>query len=438
VGKRKSMPLQDEVLIVGAGVSGLAAAAELQEAGVRVRVIEARDRIGGRAWSLRVNGLEQAIELGAEFIHGKPPEIFSIAKQAGLEPIELGGENFNAENGIVRRYRFFEHSESVLDKLSEDGPDRSFLEFLREHGRGVKPENVDAALRYVRGFHAADPGLISVHAMVRESKAEERIEGDRQFRPKHGYEGLVDWYARRLGGVPIELNAPVRRVRWSDDAVELETVRGMFRGSKALITLPLGVLHAKAVKFEPDFPQKWAAAEKLAMGKVLRVTLHFRERFWAEKRDGVPDLRHMHFLMAHDEYFPTWWTMHPVDAPLLVGWSPDVCADRLRGMSHDDVVTRALESLSGILPMYAEAIRESFVAGYFHEWQADPYSLGAYSYVKAGGVGAQEKLAEPVASRLFFAGEATEAKGHHATVHGAIATGVRAAREVLSAIAGER
>ena len=429
---------RDEVLVIGAGVSGLAAAAELHEAGVRVRVIEARDRVGGRAWSLNVEGLEAAVELGAEFIHGKPPEIFWIAKEAGLEPVELGGENFSSENGVVQRYRFFKHSESVLDKLNEDGPDRSFAEFLREQGRGVKPENADAALRYVRGFHAADPGLISVHAMVRESKAEEKIDGDRQFRPHAGYEKLVEWYASRLKGVPVELKAPVKCVRWSEGGVEVETARGVFPGVKAVITLPLGVLHAKAIKFDPDLPEKWEAAEQLAMGKVLRVTLQFRERFWAEKKEGVPDLRHMHFLMTHDEYFPTWWTMHPVKAPVLVGWAPDVCADRLRGMSHEEVIARARESLSAALPMYAREIRELFVAGYFHEWQADPYSLGAYSYVMAGGVGAQEKLAQSVDGTLFFAGEATESKGHHATVHGAMATGARAAREVLNTLRSTR
>ncbi len=428
----------DDVLIVGAGVSGLAAAAELHEAGLRVRVLEARDRIGGRTWSLRVNGLDRAVELGAEFIHGKPPEIFDIAKQAHLDPLELGGENFTSDGESVRRFDFFRHSESVLDKLDQRGPDRSFLDFLREHGEEKNPD-AQRALRYVRGFHAADPGLISVHAMVRESAAEEEIEGDRQFRPKHGYQALVDWYVKRLEAVPILLNSRVLNITRDGEGVTVasltDSVRHYDRAIKAIITLPLAVLQVHAVGFEPDLPEKWAAAEKLAMGKVLRVSLQFREQFWAQRKEGKPDLHKMHFLMAEDEYFPTWWTAYPLEMPVLVGWAPDVCADRLRGMSHEEVISRSKASLQKALPMYAAEINGSFMNGYFHDWQADPYSLGAYSYVKAGGTGAQEELAKPVADTLFFAGEATEWKGHHATVHGAIATGLRAANEVKQALA---
>lgn len=426
---------REKVLIIGAGVAGLAAAADLHEAGVRVRVIESRERVGGRMWPVQVEGLDVPVEMGAEFIHGKPPELFSIAKQAELDPVELGGENFKSENGVARRFDFFEHSDSVLDKLNDRGADRSFLEFLRELGAREDSENVKAALRYVRGFHAADPGLISVHAMVRETEAEEKIEGYRQFRPKNGYAALVGWYMRRLQGVEIELSAPVRGIKWSEDRVEAETERGSFRARRAIVTLPLGVLHARAVKFEPDLPEKWAAAEKLAMGKVLRLTLRFRERFWAQPKEGSPDLRKMRFLMTDDEWFPTWWTVYPEEAPVLVGWAPDVCADKLRGMTHEEVVERAVTSLGRVLPAYASEIREQIVTGYLHDWQADPFALGAYSYVKVGGLGAQEELAKPVADRLFFAGEATESEGHHATVHGAMATGMRAAREVLESIA---
>ncbi|WP_320408722.1 flavin monoamine oxidase family protein [Candidatus Korobacter versatilis] len=433
--------MQDDVIIIGAGVSGLAAAAELHEAGLRVRILEARDRIGGRVWSLPVQGVEQAVELGAEFIHGKPPELFDIAKQARLDPVELGGENFASDGDRVRRFDFFQHSESVLNKLDDKAPDRSFLEFLREHGAETKPD-AQWALRYVRGFHAADPGLISVHAMVREGEAEEEIDGDKQFRPSHGYQALLDWYLKRLEGAPIEVNHAVQHVSWSSDGVATLTMQGNVRrytmASKAIITLPLALLQAGAVKFHPDLPEKWTAANKLAMGKVLRVTLQFRERFWAVKKDGPPDLHKMHFLMADDDYFPTWWTMHPVESPLLVGWAPDVCADKLRGMSHEEVVAQAKASLQRALPMYAAEITNSFISGYFHDWLADPYALGAYSYVKAGGLGAQEALASPVADTLFFAGEATESQGHHATVHGAIATGLRAAEEVKRALTSRR
>ena len=293
-------------------------------------------------------------------------------------------------------------------------------------------------MRYVRGFHAADPELISVHAMVRESKAEEKIQGDRQFRPKHGYRSLIEWYEHRLASVAVELNTAVQMVRWSREGVKIEATRAggkvVFGGRAAIVTLPLGLLQADAVEFLPELPHKRNAAERLAMGRVLRVTLQFRERFWALPKVGSPNLAQLRFLMADDDYFPTWWTVYPIEAPLLVGWAPDIYADKLRGKSHDEVIAQARTSLEHALPQYAREIHEGLVAGYFHDWQADPFSRGAYSYVKVGGLGAQEALAAPVEDSLFFAGEATESEGHHATVHGAIATGLRAAREIRAAL----
>jgi monoamine oxidase len=123
-----------------------------------------------------------------------------------------------------------------------------------------------------------------------------------------------------------------------------------------------------------------------------------------------------------------------MDAPLLVGWAPDNCADALEGKSDDEVIAQGLDSLEGALLAYGKEIRAQFVEGFTHPWQTDPFSRGAYSYVKTGGLGAQEALAAPVEDVLFFAGEATESRGYHATVHGAIATGIRAAGEVKKAL----
>ncbi len=424
----------DDVLIIGGGVAGLAAAAELHDAGVQLRILEARERLGGRVWSVHAAGLQTAIDLGAEFIHGKPPELFSIAKKAKLDPVELGGKNFTSDGSTIKSFDFFDRSESVLDEMDDRGPDRPFMEFVRKHIGEDDPASLDWAIRYVRGFHAADPELISVHAMVREAKAEEEIEGDRQFRPAHGYAALIEWYEGRLQGAPIERNAVVKKVIWSRDGVEvLATHEGrevIFRARRAIVTLPLGVLQSGAVEFAPPLPQKTEAANRLAMGKVVRVVLQFLDRFWTSHKEGLPDLSKMHFLMADDRFFPTWWTVYPLDAPLLVGWAPDIYADKMRGKPHDEIVRQARESLEHVLPHYTPEIRANFVAGYTHDWQSDPFSCGAYCYVKAGGLGAQEALGTPVDETLFFAGEATEGKGHHATVHGAIATGLRAADEV--------
>ncbi len=430
------MDTQDDVLVIGAGVAGLAAAAELHEAGLRVRVLEARDRVGGRVWTIDSEGLDAAVEMGAEFVHGKPPEIWSVAERAGLELTELEGENFASDGKTVRRIDFFSESGSVLDEMNAQGPDQSFLDFVRARTGEDDADSLRWAVRYVRGFHAANPSLISVHAMVHESEAEEKIEGESGFRGRHGYAPLVRWYERRIERLPVELGTTVQKIAWNSEGVSVETNRGEFRARKAIVTLPLGVLQAETVQFEPELPQKRAACFRLAMGKIVRVTLRFQERFWASRKEGAPDLQKMHFFFAEDGYFPTWWTTHPLESAMLTGWAPDTSADALKGMRNDEIIAQARESLTAALPMYGEEIAAGFVEGFVHDWQSDRLALGAYSYVKVGGMGAQKALGAPVEDVLFFAGEATEWNGHHATVHGAIATGLRAAGEVRAALRG--
>ena len=121
----------------------------------------------------------------------------------------------------------------------------------------------------------------------------------------------------------------------------------------------------------------------------------------------------------------------PSEAPIITGWAPFESAERLSGQSRSFVIERGLRSLSELLGISFEEIEALLVEAFFHDWQADPFSRGAYSYGKVNADGAQERLAKPVQNTLFFAGEATDTAGHNGTVHGAIATGYRAAEEIL-------
>jgi monoamine oxidase len=191
-----------------------------------------------------------------------------------------------------------------------------------------------------------------------------------------------------------------------------------------------------AVRFSPKLPEKEDAANALEMGNAFRIVLRFRERFW-EKLDlpdkrGNANLWDLGFLHSRDEKIPTWWTQLPVRTPLLVGWAGGPVADQLCSMGRDELISVAIESLSNILRIGRDRILDQFVKAHFHNWADDPFSRGAYSYVPVNGLAVQRKLAEPVAGTLFFAGEATNTEGHLGTVHGAIATGYRAAREILA------
>jgi monoamine oxidase len=432
-----------DVIVIGAGVAGLTAARLLAEAGMRVLILEARDRIGGRVWTIHdQNGVP--VELGAEFIHGRPRAILEHVRSANLEVREFCGSQWIQSEGRLQRCEdFFAHTRSVLEKMDDRGPDRSFANFLDNN-----ETDEDAAklwgLEYIEGFHGALAERISVHSLVRSRKAEEEVEGDHSLRFTQGYEVLLQVLKASLPSnlVDIRLSTVVHAVRWAKDQVSVQAQTGgttaEFVAQRVIITLPLGVMQAPpdapgAVRFEPKLEEKASPLLLLYMGHTIRVSLIFSEKWWAQAvapgyEPGA--LRDMSFVFSTQEWFPTWWT-RVSSAPILTGWAASRRGERLSGKSGAFIRDKALESLASTFsfPRHTlEAILQSF---HVHDWQSDPYARGSYSYVGVGGEGAQSELAAPVADTLFFAGEATNSEGHHGTVHGAIATGERVAREVL-------
>jgi monoamine oxidase len=435
--------MPDDVLIIGAGISGLSAALELARAGVRTEILEARDRIGGRILTVVDPSLNHSIELGAEFIHGLAPEIWLPLQEHNLQPAEVDGDLWCSIDNKIQKCDFFARADKILSAMDDEGPDESFQQFLARRF----PDTHDAeakrwATGYVSGFNAAEPDLVSVHWLVHSRQAEEKIEGDRAFRLAGGYQKLVDIFSLELRrrNVHVHLNTEVRSVRWKAGSVEIAAGRGasigLYHSERALITVPLGVLQAEdAIEFYPAWPeQKRDALQKLAMGRVVRVVLCFRKRFW-EQLTGAPgskSLADLSFLFSRDDLFPTWWTLMPERVPVITGWAPAGSALKLTGPSKEQIIDQAIESLSRILRTEKPLITAQLTQGYFYDWDSDPFSRGAYSYVKAGGEGCQATLGSPLDGTLFFAGEATDTSGHNGTVHGAIASGRRAAKEILA------
>jgi monoamine oxidase len=439
--------MPSDVLIIGAGAAGLSAAVELSRAGLRVEVLEARDRVGGRMFTGHDPTLNHPIELGAEFVHGLTPEIWLPVQKHNLKVTEVDGDMWCAIDGKLRPCDFFAQADEILSVMDDEfadrnKPDESFLDFLNRRFPGESHEEAKQwATGYVSGFNAADPALVSVRWLVDSRRADEKIEGERAFHIAGGYQALVDIFLRELKdrNVEIRLNTIVTGIKWNLGAVEIfangPQPETSFFGSRTLITLPLGVLQATGfVRFEPELPTtKQVALEKLAMGKVVRVTLCFRERFWQDLH-GISDSRNLanlSFLFSRDNFFPTWWTQMPEVPPIITGWAAAKLAEGLAGMKKDAVIDKAIQSLSSLLQVERSKIQSQLAAAYFHDWDSDPFSQGAYSYVKAGGEGCQRTLGSPVSNTLFFAGEATDTSGHNGTVHGAIASGQRAAREIL-------
>jgi monoamine oxidase len=449
----KPMPNNPDIIILGAGAAGLSAAVDLAQAGLKVTILEARDRIGGRIFTKHDPVCDAPVELGAEFIHGRPPEIWTLLRKHRVQTREVKGEQWCLHEGKLRKCDFFSKVDQIFEKLDDRGPDQSFLEFLKRccPNSDNDPKLQDAktwARGYVTGFHAADPALISVHSLLRGIRADEKIDGDHPFRMKAGYQTLIEIFRRQLdqADVSIELNTRAQSVRWNQTEVKITALDEAsevftFAAPQVLITLPLGVLQANpddkgALRFSPGLPPaKLQALDQLAMGKVIRVSLRFRQRFWEKLRPSPGSksktLSRMQFLLSREDWFPTWWTALPDKWPIITGWAPFHCGERLSGRSEAFVVEKGLETLGKLLRIGRRELEDLLEASYTHDWQTDPFSRGAYSYVKVGGDSAQSVLAAPLNNHLFFAGEATDTSGHHGTVHGTIASGKRAAEQIL-------
>ena len=318
-----------DVIIVGAGAAGLAAGRSLAESGKRVNIIEARGRIGGRIHTQH-HGPEAAagsvaIELGAEFIHGLPPASWSLIREARLASLELQGEVFrfdgrHLESGERQRDTF-----SVLQQMAAwlearaPAPDLTFEDYVRT--AGVESTAADRTAAYIEAFNAADQRVISATALVRQRRAEDRVQGDRIFHISSGYHALPAYLAEcfsRAGGMLL-LEHPVKKITWHRGSVSVEGCTKNGRGfcvqaPQTIVTLPLGVLQANGVTFNPLPAAASRQWQSLAMGQAHRVTLLFDRCFWSESAAKLS------FLLAPGELIPTWWTVFPDSTPMITGW----------------------------------------------------------------------------------------------------------------------
>jgi monoamine oxidase len=423
-----------DVLVIGAGAAGLAAAAGLVRAGRSVRVVEARERIGGRVFSVREPHLPVAIELGAEFVQGVIPRTLSLAESAGAIVVEVNGSQFKWQNGRIGAAEqprqmtsvVFEH----LDRFR--GRDQSLQAFLNDVAKREPQlqEDAEMAAAYVASYDAADPADISARALVRQHRAEAVIRGDRTFRLPLGYVAILEYLRAQLGPTTLMLNTTVKRVEWQPGRIVVHTTAGQkFEANKLISTLPLPVLQRAQVIFEPALPaEKARAMLDLRMGPVIKLAMRFDDAFWWTK-----DHERLGFLLAPGRPFPVLWTTYPVLAPLLIAWCAGPNAMPLVDLSDEQILDQGLRTIKSVFKE-KERAAPRLQSWYVHNWQKDPLAGGAYSYVGVGGVGSQQLLAQPTAGTLFFAGEATVSNGHHATVHGALASGERAAREVLDEV----
>jgi monoamine oxidase len=432
------MPI--DVLIIGAGAAGLAAARDLSKAGLKVTVVEARSGAGGRIMTRYEEQLGFPIELGPEFIHGRSPEMLALIDEANLKYEEVTGRHWYVENGrLVKSREFWGAVEQLMELMKNETHDRtlkSYLDSLTDDE--TTREAKEIASLYVEGFHAAAVDRIGTNGLIAINEASEKIDGDRAFRLLEGYSSLANWLkeeAERLGATFI-FDAPVSAVDWQRGRVELSLASNEHEpliATRALITLPLSLLKIGSVSFDPDLPaRKIEAILSLEMGAALRIVFQFTHRFWEDldlPGTSKEDLSELGFIHHAQATVPTWWSTLPEHEPILVGWSGGPSAERLLNLSEEEIQRLAISSLALIFGLPESELQSYVTKIYLHNWLKDPLTLGAYAYLGVGGIDHQLNLARPVDDTLFFAGEAT-CVGHVGTVHGAIQSGERAAREI--------
>jgi monoamine oxidase len=441
----------NSVLVIGAGAAGLAAARDLAAAGLPVTILEARDRIGGRVHTIHDESLNLPIELGAEFVHGRHPALFKLLESSHTAFSDVTERHWYFENGVLSRsHDFWNKLTALLDLMSKEEPDQTFAKFL--DSLPDDPETLRAkavATRYVQGFHAADINRAGVHGLIAANEAEAEVGGDHSFRVVAGYETVLQRLNEetKQQGAIVQLNTVLSELHWSGRNVEAICLSGeleqRFAASRAVITLPLGVLQEKAkahgaVRFVPALPvEKQNAIQDIPMGQVVRIVLVFRERFWEGLEipgtGAHEDLSQLGFIHYPEAAIPTWWSLLPLHAPVLVGWAGGTGAEKFGGLSEAECVSEALRSLKQIFGVSETSLRKTLLRSYMHDWNADPFSRGAYAYLPVNGLDAQQELARSIQNTLFFAGEATSV-GHIGTVHGAIESGQRVAKEIVSSL----
>jgi len=408
-----------DVAVVGAGAAGIAAARELRARGIDCRILEARPRMGGRAWTEH-DALGLPFDRGCAWLHDALNNpLRELAEAAGMALARGMRLRFHADG----RFAGDEEAREIRNYL-----DRSFDE-LTETGRAGR--DVAAAALVDRG-HRHAPFLDYLLAAINGVDADAYSTGDAGEE-----EAGENWIVRdglgalivgRLGAdLPAALGCPVRRIAWSDTGVRLETARGTVRARAAVVTASTGVLAGGGIAFAPDLPDwKRRALESLPMGRAEKIALRFDgDAFGTTDNTLVSIIKGERVLGFH---------LHPFGQPLAVCYTGGRLADTVADMEDGAPEAFALEYLEHA---FGTGVRRRLRASTTTRWLHDPWARGSYSAALPGDHAQRAALARPLSPRLHFAGEATET-GAFATAHGAWLSGRRAAGDVAEALDRQR
>lgn len=412
-------------LVLGAGVAGLAAAEHLACEGEAVVVLEAKERLGGRTYTNR-DFAAHPVEFGAEFIHGDKVATWELVRALGLKTLHWRKDEdslVRLESGewLTMREARATHPEFDVTRSwrlpeVEPLPGEDWRSYLLRIGFDRQQ------LRYVRRSYANACGeamrFLSARAMLQGLRDGSRESGLGDYRLLAGYDRLV---AHLAEGLEIHLDDPVTRLTWDEAAVTAQTLDGKrYRADAAVVAVPLGVLQANVIRFEPELPElKRQALLGLRMGPVIKLVYKFAEPIVA------PQIMAIYSRLNP----PMWWSPsfgHDASEHIWTAFVSGDWAMELLALGEAEALEAGLAALRSELERPELRALDARLVN----WPDDPYTRGGYSFVLPGHEGAREKLAAPTPP-LFWAGEASEPEHRAATVHGALVSGRRAAAETI-------
>ncbi len=421
-----------QVIVVGTGLAGLAAAQKLKSHGLNVIVLEARDRIGGRIWTSH-KWPQIPLDLGASWIHG-----------VDGNPLTELADHMDARRSVTsyenaRIYNTQGRPLSSADELRLEKLRARILQRLRAAQDSERDLSVRDAIDPLMQEWKPSTEEHRWAQFVLNSELEQEYSGSLSRLSTHWYDSVEEFdgedelFHRGFQVIPehlkqglmIELGQVVREIDWRESPVRIRTQRSEFTADQVLVTLPLGVLKSRKVKFSPDLPaDKQQAIHHLGMGVLNKCYLQFKEPFWPE------DVDWLEYIPAQPGYWTEWVSFqHAAKQPVLLGFTAADAALEIEKLSDRDVVASAMKTLKTI---FGRDIPEP-VDYQLTRWAQDPFALGSYSFNAIGSTPPmRDELAAPVDDRLFFAGEASH-RGYFATAHGAYLSGLRAAAEMLDA-----
>lgn len=403
-----------DVLVIGAGGAGLTAAKELGKSGISALLLEARDRIGGRAFTDSSLGI--AWDRGCSWLHSSSVNpLVSYARQNGFElatddllpQIHDGAKRLSS----AERSGLFTLSARMRRELNDAGSRGRDIPAAAAFSQATLSDPwYPMAEDDITSWEGTEPGNYSAldsHQFVQA--------GSDYFIPR-GYGTLLAHYAK---DVPVRLGTPVSRIRWNARGVSADTHSGSVTARVAIVALPSPVIASGAVDFSPYLPAEVLQAHHdLPLGLMNKVALKFKRNVFPSGRmERVAlkrsDNRGMHYLLR------LW------DSDLCIGMSAGRLAFDLEAAGEAAAIDHALTELT---TMFGGEVRRQFDRGAATAWASDPYARGSYSHCLPGRYGARAVLTRPVGDRIVFAGEHTE-QSAYGTLHGAYMSGIRAAVE---------